>query len=308
MFYPLVSVIIPVYQAEKFLTECVESVRKQDYSELEIVLVNDGSTDRSNQMCEELAAADPRIRVIHQNNKGSGAARNAGIKEATGKYLLFLDADDKLDDSSAIRSLAARAEREQADIVIGTYRRWRANGEKVKCCSNLEKENPDSAEFRFHGFFQKGTLSYDWGKLYRKSFLESHDLWIPPYSYAEDKAHNFRCCACHPKYAFVPQSIVLYRENLQSLTYQPKKNLMRNWILIASDFEQFLKEKASFQRIWRSDFLSSAHWCNVSCQRRNDISREKNSCRGEDIKAIQQKPVCRTKTDTKRVHSLYKAD
>lgn len=130
MFYPLVSVIIPVYQAEKFLTECVESVRKQDYSELEIVLVNDGSTDRSNQMCEELAAADPRIRVIHQNNKGSGAARNAGIKEATGKYLLFLDADDKLDDSSAIRSLAARAEREQADIVIGTYRRWRANGEK----------------------------------------------------------------------------------------------------------------------------------------------------------------------------------
>lgn len=243
MSYPLVSVIIPVYQAEKFLTECVESVRKQDYSELEIVLVNDGSTDRSNQMCEELAAADPRIRVIHQNNKGSGAARNAGIKEATGKYLLFLDADDKLDDSSAIRSLAARAEREQADIVIGTYRRWRANGEKVKCCSNLEKENPDSAEFRFHGFFQKGTLSYDWGKLYRKSFLESHDLWIPPYSYAEDKAHNFRCCACHPKYAFVPQSIVLYRENLQSLTYQPKKNLMRNWILIASDFEQFLKEK-----------------------------------------------------------------
>ena len=66
---------------------------------------------------------------------------------------------------------------------------------------------------------------------------------FPQYSYAEDKAHNFRCCACHPKYAFVPQSIVLYRENLQSLTYQPKKNLMRNWILIASDFEQFLKEK-----------------------------------------------------------------
>ncbi len=71
-------------------------------------------------------------------------------------------------------------------------------------------------------------------------------MWIPPYSYAEDKAHNFRCCACHPKYAFVPQSIVLYRENLQSLTYQPKKNLMRNWILIASDFEQFLKEKHPF--------------------------------------------------------------
>ena len=150
MFYPLVSVIIPVYQAEKFLTECVESVRKQDYSELEIVLVNDGSTDRSNQMCEELAAADPRIRVIHQNNKGSGAARNAGIKEATGKYLLFLDADDKLDDSSAIRSLAARAEREQADIVIGTYRRWRANGAVI-----WKKKTRTAQSSGFMDFFKK---------------------------------------------------------------------------------------------------------------------------------------------------------
>lgn len=244
MSYPLVSVIIPVYQAENFVTECIRSVQAQNYPELEIILVDDGSTDCSGQMCEESAAADPRIRVLHQNNKGSGAARNAGIKEATGKYLLFLDADDKLDDSSAIRSLAARAEREQADIVIGTYRRWKANGEKVKCCSNLEKENPDSTEFRFQGFFQNGALSYDWGKLYRRSFLEVHDLWIPPYSYAEDKAHNFRCCACHPKYAFVPQSIVLYRENLQSLTFRPKKDLMQNWILLASDFEQFLKEKS----------------------------------------------------------------
>ena len=160
MFYPLVSVIIPVYQAEKFLTECVESVRKQDYSELEIVLVNDGSTDRSNQMCEELAAADPRIRVIHQNNKGSGAARNAGIKEATGKYLLFLDADDKLDDSSAIRSLAARAEREQADIVIGTYRRWRANGEKVKCC----KRKPGQRRVPVSWIFSKRNAFLRLGK------------------------------------------------------------------------------------------------------------------------------------------------
>mgnify|MGYP000106749306 FL=1 len=143
MSYPLVSVIIPVYQAENFVTECIRSVQAQNYPELEIILVDDGSTDCSGQMCEESAAADPRIRVLHQNNKGSGAARNAGIKEATGKYLLFLDADDKLDDPSAICSLAVQAEREQADIVIGTYRRWKANGEKVKCCSNLEKENPD---------------------------------------------------------------------------------------------------------------------------------------------------------------------
>ena len=81
MSYPLVSVIIPVYQAENFVTECIRSVQAQNYPELEIILVDDGSTDCSGQMCEESAAADPRIRVLHQNNKGSGAARNAGIKK-----------------------------------------------------------------------------------------------------------------------------------------------------------------------------------------------------------------------------------
>ena len=164
MSYPLVSVIIPVYQAENFVTECIRSVQAQNYPELEIILVDDGSTDCSGQMCEESAVADPRIRVLHQNNKGSGAARNAGIKEATGKYLLFLDADDKLDDPSAICSLAVQAEREQADIVIGTYRRWKANGEKVKCCSNLEKENPEDREFNVPAKLKELIEKKDFGR------------------------------------------------------------------------------------------------------------------------------------------------
>ena len=207
MNYPLVSVIIPVYQAEKFLRECLESVGMQDYPELEIILVNDGSTDHSPEICAESARADKRIRILNQKNAGFAASRNAGIAAAEGKY-----------------------------------HRWKENGESVECRSSLEDEDPDSIAFRFKGFFQSGSLSYNWGKLYRREFLTEHELWVPQYTYAEDKAHNFRCCACDPKYAFVPQSIVLYRENLQSLTFRPKKRLMKNWIQIAADFETFLKE------------------------------------------------------------------
>ena len=192
----------------KFLRECLESVGMQDYPELEIILVNDGSTDRSPEICAESARADKRIHILNQKNAGCAASRNAGIAAAEGKY-----------------------------------HRWKENGESVESGSSLEDEEPDSIAFRFKGFFQSGSLSYDWGKLYRKDFLIEHELWVPQYTYAEDKAHNFRCCACEPKYAFVPQSIVLYRENLQSVTFRPKKKLMQNWIQIASDFEAFLKER-----------------------------------------------------------------
>ncbi len=96
-FKNAVSVIVPIYNSENYLAECIKSIITQTYKNLEIILIDDGSTDTSLQICEEFAAKDNRIKVIHQKNSGVSEARNAGLRIATGKYLIFVDSDDLID-------------------------------------------------------------------------------------------------------------------------------------------------------------------------------------------------------------------
>lgn len=92
-----ISVIIPVYNAEKYLQPCVDSVLMQTYKDFELILVDDGSKDGSGAMCEKIASQDSRVHVVHQKNAGAGAARNAGIKTAKGEYIVFVDSDDMIE-------------------------------------------------------------------------------------------------------------------------------------------------------------------------------------------------------------------
>ncbi len=113
----LISVIIPVYNVETYLRECVDSVLKQTYQNFEIILVDDGSTDSSGDICDEYAGDDERICVIHQKNGGLSVARNTGLAEAKGKYIYFLDSDDYIDET-ALKKLFDIAEKNNSDIVF----------------------------------------------------------------------------------------------------------------------------------------------------------------------------------------------
>lgn len=113
----MISVVIPVYNVEKYLAECVDSVLAQTYTDWEAILVDDGATDSSGAMCDEYGAKDSRIRVIHQSNGGLSAARNTGLRAARGEYIYFLDSDDYIE-PQALERLAALAERDCADVVF----------------------------------------------------------------------------------------------------------------------------------------------------------------------------------------------
>lgn len=116
----IISVIVPVYNVEKFLENSVKSITEQTYKNLEIILVDDGSKDNSGNMCEELAKNDSIIKVVHKENGGLSSARNAGLNVATGKYIMFIDSDDFYELNSC-EVLYNEIERTQADFVTGNY-------------------------------------------------------------------------------------------------------------------------------------------------------------------------------------------
>lgn len=117
----LVSIVVPVYNTEKYLNRCISSIVNQTYQHIEILLINDGSTDKSGEVCDRWTAKDSRIQVIHKKNEGAGIARNCGIENAKGEYICFFDSDDYIS-KDAIEKAYRRAVEEKADIVIfGRY-------------------------------------------------------------------------------------------------------------------------------------------------------------------------------------------
>ena len=127
----LISVIIPVYNVEEYLRECVDSVLKQTYQNFEIILIDDGSTDSSGDICDEYAGSDERICVIHQKNSGPSKTRNTGLENANGKYIYFLDSDDYID-YNALKLLVNTAESNNADLVFFDAHSFTDDGSEIK--------------------------------------------------------------------------------------------------------------------------------------------------------------------------------
>ena len=116
----MVSVIVPVYKVPEYLKRCVDSIRNQTYTDLEIILVDDGSPDECPAMCDAMAKEDKRIIVIHQKNGGLSAARNEGLNKSSGEYIIYIDSDDYIK-NDMIEKLLSAAEKFEADVAISTY-------------------------------------------------------------------------------------------------------------------------------------------------------------------------------------------
>jgi glycosyltransferase involved in cell wall biosynthesis len=167
----MISIIVPIYNSNDTITKCIESILKQSFTDIELILVNDGSTDGSGKICDEYAEKDSRVTVIHQSNKGRTAARWAGVEACVGEWISFVDSDDTLP-VNALENLY-KAATDEVDIVLG-------NGYSL--APESRKTIPID-EFRHMAVRADGTIGVPWGSLYRKSVITSYLFDIPRHIY-----------------------------------------------------------------------------------------------------------------------------
>lgn len=210
-----VSVIIPVYNVAAHVEACLRSVMAQTYMDLEILACDDGSTDGSGEICDRLAAADPRIKVIHTANRGVSAARNTCLDHATGDYIAPVDSDDLIE-PGYIEQLLAICVGQGTDIAFCDYRKITEEGERIgdvpenSISPCVIYTNTECLEHMYHPT-SSGMSIVPWGKIYRRSLFEEPQIRYPVGQIHEDQSTTFRLFYAAHSIGYLPAVLYSYR-------------------------------------------------------------------------------------------------
>lgn len=222
---PLVSVIVPVYNMESTISNCVQSLQNQDYCNFEIILVDDGSKDKSLEKCQALALKDERVRVFHMENKGSGPARNVGIQYARGKYAYFPDADDYLE-PNAITILVDKMCRLKCDLIVFGFIWAQRNGHVLKRkIYEKSNQNGDRIRANYSDYLLMSSKwaiqGAPWNKFFDLDLIRENNLKYPSLRRHQDDCF-IAMYMCHvKKVSFIDD--VLYTYYVNSLTDEWRK-------------------------------------------------------------------------------------
>jgi len=248
---PLISVIVPVYNVKPYLPKCLDSICGQTYTNLEIIVVDDGSTDGSGIICDEYAAKDSRIKVIHQENGGLSVARNKGLDVATGEYIAFVDSDDWID-REMYKELYENLVKQGVDISMCSYIQHYPNRSRAKCNSGKTHVWTGREAIR-ELIAGKRVATMVWDKLYNKSLFD--EIRFPDGKIFEDAAIIYKLFAKSGKVSQVEKPYYHYLSRQGSIINQKLYDGERNLIAF-----NVMKDRAcflySFDRILWSKSLN----------------------------------------------------
>jgi glycosyltransferase EpsH len=252
MNHPLVSIIIPVYNVEKYLHQCLESVVKQSYTNLEIIIVNDGSSDKSHFIIDDFASRDFRIKIIKQQNRGISAARNSGIQASSGELIMFIDSDDWVEEEIVEKLFS---EIEDYDLVVCSYNRSYNTKSKPRVFDIEGRSEGKEFQRRLIGLLKeelKDPSQLDsfvtvWGKLYKAKFIKENQLSFistREIGTCEDLIFNFQYLESLKEIFIINQPLYNYRKNNDSsFTSNYKANLFFLWKNLFNQLEKLIYRK-----------------------------------------------------------------
>ncbi len=237
---PLISVIIPVYNVEKYLDKCIQSVVNQTYENLEIILVDDGSPDNCPKICDEYAKKDKRIKVVHKENGGLSDARNAGIKYSNGEYLTFIDSDDYIVDNY-VEFLYNLIIKENADISMGKHYIVYPN-------KTINAFTGEYFVMNSHDCLEKMLYGEDvdvsaWAKLYKRKLFDK--IEFPVGRLFEDSATTYKLIDKANKVAFSSQPIYYYVIRKNSITNNKFNEKKMDLIISTKEMGNYVMNKYS---------------------------------------------------------------
>lgn len=215
---PKISVIVPVYKAEKYIEACTAAILGQSEPDLELLLIDDGSPDQSGAICDNLAETDARIRVIHKENGGASSARNRGLEDAKGEYIMFCDSDDR-PTKDWCKELLSAMEQGNADLCVCGYSCMK-DGEEVRR-SALQSPDGNNVDTDLWTLYEIRLLNTPWNKIFRRSVIEEKQLrFDETMSDGEDQHFNLRYLqGTEQRIRILPKALYLYTEdNASSVT------------------------------------------------------------------------------------------
>lgn len=241
----LVSIIVPVYNAQDYLSRCLDSIIAQEYTDFELIIVDDGSTDGSGSICDDYARRDPRVAVIHKENSGVSDSRNTALQRARGTYIQFLDSDDWMT-PDATKLLVRSARHSGSDLVIADF--YRVVGDSLSHKGDIEREGLLTREEFANEMMENPADFYYgvlWNKLYKNEIIKEHQLRMDPdISWCEDFLFNLEYLRhCRSVYA-LHAPIYYYVKRKGSLVDQgwSFSNTIRMKLNVFDYYKQFYKE------------------------------------------------------------------
>ena len=268
---PKVSVIIPVYNTEQYLRQCLDSVVNQTLREIEIICVDDGSTDKSLFILQEYARSDERVHIISQKNQGPGAARNIGLDRALGKYLIFLDSDDWFE-KDFLENMVWQAKETNADVVICCSNEFDTHSGRTYDGSWMLKTQllPGmvfSPEKVFKTLFQF-TYGWPWDKLYLRDYILKEKFRYPDLAVSQDLVFVYPSIFCAKNIAVLEQVLVHHRINRRTSVSNSRSRAPEASYYALKMVQKCLKER-DLMEIYSQSFLNWTmefliwHVCNI---------------------------------------------